>query len=150
MENLHKTIKVNPNFRLWLTSKPTEDFPLGILQKALKVVIEPPEGIRLNMRQLFSKITDDEITTCNHEAFRPLVYVIIYLHAVLLDRRKFGKIGFNVNYDFNESDFRISIQLLRLYLNKSLENKQEMIPWDSLKYLIGDAMYGGRVTDEYD
>lgn len=25
-----------------------------------------------------------------------------------------------------------------------------MIPWDSLKYLIGDAMYGGRVTDEYD
>jgi dynein heavy chain len=25
-----------------------------------------------------------------------------------------------------------------------------MIPWDSLKYLIGDAMYGGRVTDDYD
>jgi dynein heavy chain len=25
-----------------------------------------------------------------------------------------------------------------------------MLPWDSLKYLIGDAMYGGRVTDDYD
>lgn len=25
-----------------------------------------------------------------------------------------------------------------------------MIPWDSLKYLIGDAMYGGWVTDDFD
>jgi len=24
------------------------------------------------------------------------------------------------------------------------------LPWASLKYLIGDAMYGGRVTDDYD
>ena len=33
---------------------------------------------------------------------------------------------------------------------ESVDNKEEMIPWDSLKYLIGDAMYGGRVTDDYD
>lgn len=86
LENLHKTIKINPNFRLWLTSKPTEEFPLGILQKALKIVIEPPEGIRLNMRQLFSKISDEEIISCKHHAYKPLVYVVVYLHAVLLDR----------------------------------------------------------------
>lgn len=24
------------------------------------------------------------------------------------------------------------------------------MPWESLKYLIGQAMYGGRVTDDYD
>jgi dynein heavy chain len=31
-----------------------------------------------------------------------------------------------------------------------LENKDDGIPWESLKYLIGEAMYGGRVTDDYD
>ena len=25
-----------------------------------------------------------------------------------------------------------------------------MIPWGAVKYLIGDAMYGGRVTDKFD
>lgn len=28
--------------------------------------------------------------------------------------------------------------------------KDENIPWTSLKYLIGNAMYGGRVTDSCD
>ena len=39
---------------------------------------------------------------------------------------------------------------MNLYLTKSLENKEETIPWNSLKYLIGEAMYGGRVTDDFD
>ena len=35
-------------------------------------------------------------------------------------------------------------------MTKTLNNKEENLPWASLKYLIGDAMYGGRVTDDYD
>jgi dynein heavy chain, axonemal len=76
--------------------------------------------------------------------------VVSFFHAIIQDRRKYGKIGWNVSYDFNESDFRISFSLLNLYLTKAIENKEESIPWSSLKYLIGDAMYGGRVTDDYD
>ena len=143
-------VKIHPNFRLWLTTKPTKAFPLGILQRSLKIVIEPPEGLKLNMKALATKITDNDLTECPHTAFKPLSYVLIYFHAILLDRRKFNKIGFNVNYDFNESDFRISLSLLRLYLEKSVQNKDDEIPWESLKYLIGQAMYGGRVTDDYD
>jgi dynein heavy chain len=37
-----------------------------------------------------------------------------------------------------------------MYLTKAFENKDEAIPWNSLKYLIGEAMYGGRVTDDWD
>jgi dynein heavy chain len=72
------------------------------------------------------------------------------LHAVVLERRKYGKIGWNVSYDFNESDLNISRRLLSLYLQKSYEDNDEFLPWGSLKYLIGDAMYGGRVSDAFD
>ena len=61
------------------------------------------------MRAIASKLTDEELESSKHPIFKPLTYVITYFHAILLDRRKFGKIGFNVNYDFNESDYRISI-----------------------------------------
>lgn len=102
------------------------------------------------MKSTLSKISEEELNMCVHEAFKPLVYVVAFFHAIIQDRRKYGKIGWNVSYDFNESDFRISFSLLNLYLTKAIENKEESIPWSSLKYLIGDAMYGGRVTDDYD
>merc|ERR1719181_880848 len=102
------------------------------------------------MRNTYSKITDEMLDGNSHEAFRPLVYVLAFLHAVVLERRKFGKIGWNVAYDFNMSDFNISRKLLAMYLEKAYDNGDEMIPWGSLKYLIGDAMYGGRVSDNWD
>jgi len=147
---LEQTTKPHLDFRLWMTTDPTDAFPLGILQKCLKVVTEPPNGLKLNMRASFSKITDEQLEACPHYAFKPLVYVLAFFHAVVQERRKYGKVGWNVGYDFNESDFRVSMNLMDYYLSKTFNEKQEQIPWGSLKYLVGDAMYGGRVTCDFD
>ncbi|OMJ92498.1 hypothetical protein SteCoe_4738 [Stentor coeruleus] len=149
-KELEQITKPHTDFRLWLTTEPTNQFPLSILQQSLKVVTEPPDGLKQNMRALFSKISDESLKECPHPAFIPIVYVLTFAHAVVQDRKKYGKIGWNVSYDFNESDFRISMRLLSMYLTKATLEKDEAIPWNSLKYLIGEAMYGGRVTDDYD
>lgn len=39
---------------------------------------------------------------------------------------------------------------MRIYLQKTLDNKEDSLPWETLRYLIGQAMYGGRVTDGFD
>lgn len=111
---------------------------------------EPPDGLKLNMKAIMSKIDENSLNSCPHQAYKSLVYVLSFFHSIILDRRKYGKIGWNVSYDFNESDFNISSNLLNLYLRKAYDAKDETIPWNSLKYLIGEAMYGGRVTDSYD
>merc|ERR1711871_955925 len=144
MKNPHE------DFRLWLTTDPTDKFPMGILQRSLKIVTEPPDGLKLNMRATFSKIDNSALEECPHWVFRPVLYVLAFLHAVVLERRKYGKVGWNVSYDFNESDFNISRKLCSLYLEKAFEDNDEFLPWNSLKYLIGDAMYGGRVSDSMD
>lgn len=61
-----------------------------------------------------------------------------------------GKLGWNVPYDFSETDFRISMALISTYLTKAYDNSDDMIPWGTLRYLIGEAMYGGRVSDNFD
>lgn len=66
------------------------------------------------------------------------------------ERRKYGKLGWNVPYDFNETDFRISLALINTYLGKALTGAagstsaagREAVPWATLSYLIGEAMYG--------
>ena len=149
-KNLQSRKTAHKDFRLWLTTEPTDKFPLGILQRSLKVVTEPPDGLKLNMRSTYSKIDQAALDACPHKAYRPCVYVLTFLHAVVLERRKYGKIGWNVAYDFNDSDLVISRKLLALYLEKAWVDEDENLPWDSLKYLIGDAMYGGRVSDNLD
>jgi dynein heavy chain len=148
LENIiDKINNPKPDFRLWLTTSPIPDFPIGILQKSFKVVTEPPEGIALNIHNIYRNIKEGEQES-KHPAYRPLIYTLSFFHSILQDRKKFGKIGWNVTYDFSDSDFQISKRLLSLYLDKVGPN--EALPWNSLKYLIGEAMYGGRVTDDYD
>jgi dynein heavy chain len=104
------------DFRLWMTTDPTDHFPLGILQLALKVVTEPPDGLMLNMSNAYANLAEEGgqemIDDCPHEVFAPVLFVLCFLHAVVLDRRKYGKIGWNVPYDFNDSDFNVSRRLL--------------------------------------
>lgn len=71
------------------------------------MVTEPPNGLKLNMRATYFKISHEMLEQCPHPAFKPLVYVLAFFHAVVQERRKFGKVGWNVYYDFNESDFQV-------------------------------------------
>ncbi|KAJ7419933.1 Dynein heavy chain 10, axonemal [Willisornis vidua] len=147
---LEKITEPHPDFRLWLTTDPIKGFPIGILQRSLKVVTEPPNGLKLNIRATYFKIPQEALEQCPHPAFKSLVYVLAFFHAVVQERRKFGKVGWNVPYDFNESDFQVCMEILNTYLTKAFEQKDDQIPWSSLKYLIGEVMYGGRAIDSFD
>ncbi|XP_064322361.1 dynein axonemal heavy chain 10 [Phalacrocorax carbo] len=147
---LEKITKPHPDFRLWLTTDPTKGFPIGILQKSLKVVTEPPNGLKLNMRATYFRIPQEALERCPHPAYKSLVYVLAFFHAVVQERRKFGKVGWNVPYDFNESDFQVCMEILNTYLTKAFQQNDDNIPWSSLKYLIGEVMYGGRAIDSFD
>lgn len=147
---LEKYTKPHPDFRLWLTTDPVDTFPIGILQRSLKVVTEPPNGLKLNLRNTYFKMRPNTLDSCTHPAFRSLVYVLAFFHAVVQERRKYDKIGWNISYDFNESDFNVCVQILDTYLTKSQAMHSTTIPWNSLKYLIGEVMYGGRVIDDFD
>ena len=103
------------------------------------MVTEPPNGLKLNMRSTYFKISAVALLECPHEAFPSLVFVLAFFHAVVQERRKYGKIGWNINYDFNESDFQVCMDILRTYLTKQLEMGDNKIPWNSLKYLIGEV-----------
>ncbi|CAH8605754.1 unnamed protein product [Dicrocoelium dendriticum] len=136
----------NSDFRLWLSSNPNPKFPISILQAGIKMTTEPPKGLRANMKRLYHLIKEDQFTTCHKpEKYKKLLFCLCFFHSILLERRKFLMLGWNIPYEFNDSDFEVSEHLLTNYLDQ-----YEETAWDALRYLIADINYGGHVTDDWD
>ncbi|XP_029437782.1 dynein heavy chain 2, axonemal isoform X2 [Rhinatrema bivittatum] len=136
----------HPEFRLWLSSSPNPDFPISILQASIKMTTEPPKGLKANMTRLYQLITAQQFSRCTKpQKYKRLLFSLCFFHSVLLERKKFLQLGWNIIYGFNDSDFEVSENLLSLYLDE-----YEETPWDALKYLIAGVNYGGHVTDDWD
>ena len=43
----------NNQFRLWMTTMPSDQFPVTIVQNSIKVTAEPPKGLRNNIRGFY-------------------------------------------------------------------------------------------------
>lgn len=78
-------------------------------------------------------------------AWRKLVFNFSFFHALVQERRKFGPIGWNIRYEFNDSDLETSNIMLKGFLEMG-----EDIPWDAILWVTGMINYGGRVTDPND
>ncbi|TYZ65733.1 hypothetical protein PybrP1_011994 [[Pythium] brassicae (nom. inval.)] len=144
-------------FRLFLTSFPAAYFPVTVLQNGIKLTNEPPKGIRANLVRSFTTLATEDVL----EAFgglgafddglpkavgwKTLLCALAFFHATIQERRKFGPLGWNIKYEFNDTDLETSLASLRKFLEE-----QPRIPWDALRYVTGQINYGGRVTDDWD
>jgi len=139
--------KINEEYRLWLTSMPSPTFPVPVLQNGIKITNEPPKGLRANLGRTFQDISEDVFEACptKPNEFKTLLFGLSFFHAVILERRKFGPIGWNIPYEWMDSDFQVSREQVRMYLVAQPE-----IPWATLLYIIAEVNYGGRVTDDKD
>uniref|UniRef100_A0A8B9NIU4 Dynein axonemal heavy chain 17 n=1 Tax=Accipiter nisus TaxID=211598 RepID=A0A8B9NIU4_9AVES len=91
-------------------------------------------------------ILQDTLEMCSKEIeFKCILFALCYFHAVVAERRKFGTQGWNRSYPFNNGDLTISINVLYNYLEANPK-----VPWDDLRYLFGEIMYGGHITDDWD
>lgn len=117
----------------------------------MKLTSEPPKGIKTSILRTFGNLlntkkeADYYMESSKPQVWQPLFLALTFFHAIVRERRRFGPLGWNLHYDFNDSDFNVS----KRQLNNMVE-EFEHVPFEALLYLTGHCNYGGRVTDEND
>ncbi|KAG7506656.1 dynein heavy chain 9, axonemal [Solea senegalensis] len=139
------------NFRVFVSAEPSSTpeghiIPQGILENSIKITNEPPTGMHANLHKALDNFNQDTLEMCAKESeFKSILFALCYFHAVVAERRKFGPQGWNRSYPFNTGDLTISIYVLYNYLEANPK-----VPYDDLRYLFGEIMYGGHITDDWD
>lgn len=72
---------------------------------------------------------------------------IYYVTIFVTEKLKFDILFYRWNkiYPFNVGDLNISVSVLYNYLEANAK-----VPWEDLRYLFGEIMYGGHITDDWD
>jgi len=137
----------HPNFRLFLSSDPSNEIPIGLLERSIKLTNEPPQGLKQNMKRAFTFFSKEDIEDKDPK-IKTILFALCYFHTVMIERRKFGPKGWNMHYPFNMGDLRDSSIVLQNYMEQNAASGK--IPWDDLRYIFGEIMYGGHIVDDWD
>lgn len=160
IENIYESLDLSDtktSFRLWLTSRPSERFPISLLQNSVKINWEAPNGAAVReslLRHYQTEPLNDPrfYDSCpgKNKLFAKLVYSLCLFHTVARGRQEFGNRGWFLSrpYQFNDDDLKISINQLQIFLNET----DDPIPtnFDRLCYIIGECYYGGTIFDPLD
>ncbi|XP_057314672.1 cytoplasmic dynein 2 heavy chain 1-like isoform X2 [Hydractinia symbiolongicarpus] len=146
LEKVLNSLQPNEGFRLWLTTETHPKFPTILLQSSLKVTFEAPPGIKKNMLRSYESWSPNFVQQ-NSSSRAQTLFALAWFHALVEERRNYIPQGWTKFYEFSMADLRAGADIIdRLY--KAAGSKS--IKWDFLHGLFENAIYGGRVDNNFD
>jgi dynein heavy chain len=147
---LVKAEELHEDFRVWITAEPHPQFPIGLLQMGIKITNEAPVGMKAGLRNSYAWVSQDMLDVVQRYEWRQLLFVMCFLHSSVQERRKFGPIGWNIQYEYNQSDLSACVQFLQNHMIEMDAKKANQPTWATIRYMISSIQYGGRITDDMD
>ncbi|KAF9287595.1 hypothetical protein BGZ68_001583 [Mortierella alpina] len=151
-KRLH-SLKAHPSFRLFLTMETNPKVPVNLLRLSRVLMFEPQPGIKANLQESLRGIPAARLSKGPTERVR-LYFMVAWLHAVILERLRYVPLGWTKAYEFNDSDQDCALSTVDNWLDTVGAGRANVspdrIPWDAIRTLLSQSVYGGRVDEEAD
>lgn len=153
LEKKLQTLNPHRNFRLFLTMEANPVIPVNILRQSRILMNEPPPGIKANLLDSLRGIPQGRLTQGPAEKAR-LYFLLAWFHAVVQERLRYVPLGWSKTYDFNDSDMNAAFGTIDTWLHSVAKGRANIdpmqIPWDAIRTLVKQIVYGGRVDSDFD
>jgi dynein heavy chain 1, cytosolic len=144
---------VHPNFRLFLTSEIHPNLPVNLLRLCDIFVFEAPNGVKSSMIRSMDGVAPERMNKAPAERAR-LYLLLAWFHAIVQERLRYAPVGWSKTYEFSQSDFRGSCDVIDRWVNSVGSNRAHVapdnIPWTAIRTTLKESIYGGRIDNEFD
>jgi dynein heavy chain 1, cytosolic len=153
LEKKLQTLNAHRHFRLFLTMEANPSIPVNILRQSRIIMNEPAPGVKANLLDSLGTIPPARLSQGPAEKFR-LYFLLAWFHAVVQERLRYVPLGWSKTYDFNDSDMASAFTTIDTWLHSVAKGRANInpaqIPWDAIRTLIKQSVYGGRVDSDFD
>ncbi|KAH9075718.1 dynein heavy chain protein 1 [Lactarius deliciosus] len=152
LEKKLQTLNAHRNFRLFLTMEANPSIPVNILRQSRIIMNEPAPGVKANLLDSLRSIPPARLSQGPAEKIR-LYFLLAWFHAVVQERLRYVPLGWSKSYDFNDSDMASAFTTIDTWLHSVAKGRTNVdpaqIPWDAIRTLIKQSVYGGTILDAF-
>ncbi|EEA07374.1 dynein heavy chain family protein [Cryptosporidium muris RN66] len=140
--------------------------PLNLIRVSTTIVLESPVGLKAALQRANTitirclegeQQSDDALLNTSIKQSAPLLviklrlyFLVAFLHAVILERKRYSPLGWTKFYNFSEADLQCSLSIINTWVTEIQMNDPEQIPWGAIRELIYQVSYGGRLDNVVD
>merc|ERR1711871_1251108 len=121
------SVKPVPAFRLFLTSEVHPAIPANICRFSQVIMFQPPAGVKASLQRSLASMPAERMNKSPKERSR-LYLLLAWLHAVVIERRRYSPLGWTKPYEFSHSDQKCAMDAIDYWINKCAGNREHVNP----------------------
>jgi dynein heavy chain 1 len=151
-KKLHNRVP-HANFRIFLTSEIHPKLPSNLIRMSDVIVFEPPRGVKASLLRSLASMPEARMNRGPAERGR-LYLMLAWFHAIVQERLRYAPVGWSKKHEFNDADQVCSMSAIDHWVDlvggEKAHVAPEDIPWEAMRVLLGESLYGGRIDNQFD